>query len=385
MMVPVLPGILWLLAAGFLILLILVVFGYHFYQRSRFRALESEAGDMNQLYARKERLEAETEETRALLASHKEELLRLEADRHKQELLRADLAHLELILDRMKKDRESSLKASTDLDLQLVKKRNLLSRLEAEIKSLEEYKAELGPLDRSVQELRLELDHGKIKSALLAEQELKTATLQQEAYSLERKIEEIGLELTPLQAEKERLHQYIQQARHAATIKNEQILEQNKEIRILENSIGELRRQAAVLEPRTAQLRNEYENANREFAEQRSRCEAAIADLAMQEGELQARISVLKEEAASTRLELKRLAESRENQCSELERLAARKAALELALEQAIPEKKGVRPRSGKPRRTARALPKRTGRAFIPEKTRQVFCRPNPGGSDAAD
>lgn len=385
MMVPVLPGILWLLAAGFLVLLLLVVFGYHFYQRSRFQALATEAGDMNRLYARKEQLEAEANEIRASLATQKEELLQLEADRHKQELLRADLAHLELILERMKKDRESSLKASTDLDLQVVKKRNLLSRLEAEIKSLEEYRAELGPLDRSVQELRLELEQGKIKTALLAEQELKTATLQQEAYSLERKIEEIGLQLTPLQAEKERLHQYIQQARHAATVKNERILEQNQEIRNLENGISELRREIAELEPRKAQLSSECENAAKEFTEQRSQYEAGIAALAEQERELKARINALREDAASARNRLEMLEESRESQCAELERLAARKAALELALEQAQPGQKCARRLSGRRRITARSLPKRVGRAFIPEKSRQIFCSRIAGDVNADD
>lgn len=385
MMVPVLPGILWILAAGFLVLLLLVVFGYHVYQRSRFQALAAEAGDMNRLYAHKERLEAEANETRALLASQKAELLQLEADRHKQELLRADLAHLELILERMKKDRESSLKASTDLDLQLVKKRNLLSRLEAEVKSLEDYRAELGPLDRSVQELRLELEQGKIKAALLAEQELKTATLQQEAYSLERKIEEISMQLTPLQGEKERLHQYIQQARHAATVKNERILEQNKEIRNLENGIAELRRETAELEPLTANLRDEYEATTKEFTEQKSQHEAAIAALGAQERELKACISNLREEAATVRNQLERLAESKESLGGELERLAARKAALELALEETTPAQKPARRRSGKNRLTARSLPKRTGRAYITGKPQQVFCGEASGGGSAAN
>lgn len=330
MMAPILPATLWLLAAAFLILLILVVFGYHLYQRSRLKAFASEAASLGQLAARKERLEADATELRKWLSAQKQELQKLEGERHRQELLRADIAQQEAEMAKRGKANDQSLKYAADLDILIVKKRNLLSRLEAEVRDMESRKAELEPVQASVQTLRAEIEQGKIRAALLAEQELRTANLQQVSYALGREIDELQRTLDPLRHEKNRLHLFIEQARHASSVKNERILEQNEQIRTLELTRNELQRDTAALSDQLEGLRQKAEAARAELETLETARAAAEAETGDRIDALKQTEEELAKKLAQEQQQVDYLSLRREEQTAEINRLSSRLALLEL-------------------------------------------------------
>lgn len=377
MMMPVFPAVLWLIAACFLICLLLVIFGYHLYQRSRLAALAQDASGVASLAARKERLEAEIAEGRDRLAAQRKELERLDGDRRNQELLRADLANIERAIENRKREGESGLKFAADLDARIVRKRHLLARLEAEIKSLEETRKELEPLEKSAQELRFEIEQGKIRTALLAEQELKTATLQQEAYSLERRLEDLRIQIDPLQQEKDRLRQYIQQARHAASIKNEQILEQNAQLRNLEESVADLKKEHEDRAGKLEALKKEEAEAEIYLEDLNKRHDDLMERKRADLDSMQARIDGLVEKVDAEQQELRMMQARNEDERLAYERMEARRAALEIEIAKmaiaASTEEKSARKRRKK-MRLARRPGKLTPKISEKAKTSQIFC-----------
>lgn len=322
MPIPFLPTALWFLAAGCLVLLMFVIFGYHLYQRSRIRALTEDTGNIATLAARKESLEAEVKELRAWLGSQRAEKEKLEAERHQQELARVELAQLEKRLEDKRNESTALVARVADLDIGFEKRRQLHARLDAEIRSLEEQRSELVPMEKYAQELRLELDQGRARLAQMAQEEIRTQSLQTQTEILRREITGLKEELEPLREEKLRLHQYIEQARHSAAVKNEQLLEQKKEQRVLETTNADLAKKHETLEAEVAKM-NEAK-------------EAAIAELANLEGTInqrktsgeQLRQSVLAEQA-----QLEMLIQRCGEKSMELEAIVTRKAIVERELE----------------------------------------------------
>lgn len=374
MMVPVLPATLWLLAASFLILLLLVIFGYHLYQRSRLAALAEESGGIGKLAAQKERLEADAAEMRAWLASQKTELQGVDAERREQEILRADLARIERAIENRKKEGEAGLRQLADLDAMIVKKRNLLGRLDAEVKALADSKNELEPLEKSLQSLRGELEQGRLKLAMLAEQELKTASLQQTEYMLDREIAELQKNLEPLRNEKNRLRLFIEQARHASSVKNERILEQNEEIRILELRKEELRKEASGLEARTEKLREAEAEARQSLESAREAARKERDEMAAASRELEEKLADLRREEQREQSALEMLIQRREEQASDVSRLAARSEIL--AAEIARAQIPASRPRRQKSGQKILPLPRKSAPAKVvaQKRSKQFFC-----------
>ncbi len=239
---PFLPAALWLIAAGCLIVLILVLFGYHVYQRGRLRALAGDSASVSALAAKKEMLEAEVAEMRQWLTTQQEERLKLEAERRKQELARVDMAQLEKRLAEKRQEGQAIMTRMADLDMALARRKQFQTRLEAEIRSLEAQREELEPMEKYLRELRLELDQGKIRMAQLAQEELRAQSLQAQAQLLKREVEELKAGLEPLRLERERLLQYVDQARYASAVKNEQLLDQKRELALGEKQIEALAR-----------------------------------------------------------------------------------------------------------------------------------------------
>lgn len=260
MMIPVLPGALWLVAAAVLLLLLLVIFGFHLYQRSRFRALAGDSATVAQLAAKKEQLDADVIALRDSLNAQKEELRKYEAERHNQELIRVELAQMERKLEERKRESASSLKHASELDLLVSRKRNLLSRLEAEIKTLEERRKSLESARQEVKSIEDQLAQGRIRLGVMAEQEMRNASLRRQADNLAEESKALKADLGPLREEKRKLQQFIAQARQAAAVKNEQILEQTARIRQLELAESDLQakvREITTEKDRLASLVNE--------------------------------------------------------------------------------------------------------------------------------
>lgn len=330
MMIPVLPGALWLAAAAFLLLLVLVIFGFHLYQRSRLAALAGDSASAGELAAKKEQLEADVAALRATIQAQKDELRKYEAERHSQELLRVDLAQLERKLEDRKRESASSLKHAAELDLLVSRKRNLLSRLEAEIKTIEERRKSLESARQEIRNIEEQLDQGRIRLGVMAEQEMRNASLRRQADNLEEEQEALKEELGPLREEKRKLQQFIAQARQAAAVKNEQILEQTAHIRQLELAESDL------------------QSRLRETGAEKARLGEQVAELAEELGKLEekrmARLEEIEKacaiaradadrhfaEAAMQKSRLQDLQERLEDMEAEILRQEARRASIEL-------------------------------------------------------
>lgn len=342
MMIPVLPGVLWLGAAALLLLLLLVIFGYHLYQRSRLTAIVGDHATAGELAAKKEQLEADVIALRATLLAQKDELQKLEAERHSQELMRVDLAQLERKLEERKRESASSLKHAAELDLLVARKRNLLSRLEAEIKTLEERRKSLESVRQEMNNLEAGLEQGKIRLGIMAEQEIRCAAMKRQADNLADEQEALRVELGPLREEKQKLHQFIMQARQAAAVKNEQILEQNAHMRQLELAVADLETQLRESREEKTKLAGEIG----EVAEELQKLEKKRSDLqeAIEQGREEA--GQLASEAALQKNRVLDLREQSEALSAGIMRLEARRANLEAESGRVAIERKRREPRS---------------------------------------
>jgi hypothetical protein len=93
--IPFLPTSLWGLTTGISLILVLLACGMYAWYQKRLKAVLKDAQDVADISARKEILEAEIKQCQDWLNNNKEELLRLDAERKQQELLRQELTNLE--------------------------------------------------------------------------------------------------------------------------------------------------------------------------------------------------------------------------------------------------------------------------------------------------
>jgi len=93
--VPFLPAGLWLLATASSILIVLIIFGMHIYQRRRFERALIDSRGVAELATRKEQLQADVTELRTWISSQTAELARLTTEREEQERLRGELSRLQ--------------------------------------------------------------------------------------------------------------------------------------------------------------------------------------------------------------------------------------------------------------------------------------------------
>lgn len=370
MMVPILPGALWLVAAAVLLLLLFVIFGFHLYQRSRLAALARDSATLGQLAAQKEQLAADVEILRASLQSQKEELLKLEAQRQNQELMRVELAQLERKLEERKRENSSSLKQGAELDLVVSRKRNLLSRLEAEIKTLEERRKSMEALRQEMNNVESSLEQGRIRLAVLADQELKGARLKRQLENLEDEQERLQAELEPMRQEKQRLHQFITQARQVAAVKNEQILDQTTQLRQLELAIADLNSQFREKRIEKSHLDASVEASQAELKSAEEKRSVKIEELAANLAKVRQEAELARIEAGSEKMRLQELRENLEELSLTIARLEARKSMLEEAGVDLGSER-------SKYARKVRAKPvahvRRKGEKKLEDRSRQVF------------
>lgn len=317
--VPFLPSVLWMLAAGSLILLLLVIFGYHVYQRGRMRAMGVDAADVATLAARKETLEAEVTELKRWLTEQKAERMKLEAERHQQELARADLARLEQRIAEKKQEDQAIMTRMADLDMAVARRRQFHSRLDAEIRSLEAQREELEPMEKYARELRLELEQGKARLAQLAQEEIRAQSLQTQAQFLKKEIAELTADIEPMREEREKLKRFVEQARHASAVKNEQLLEQKREVQIYERHIAELVQ-------KQTELNNDFELA----VSRHDEVAAALDEIEKTLATKQRAGEDLRQAVFAEQTQLDMLMQRREEKEAEVTTLAARKAMLEL-------------------------------------------------------
>ena len=259
--IPFLSAGTWLVASAFLLLLLLVVFGYHVYQRSRVRALTEDSGNVAELAARKEQLQADVTALRDWIGGQKGELSLLEGERHQQELVRAELSQLEQALAAKREENQSLVSEVGELELQLDLKRQTLEKLDREIGSIESKKAEAAALDRRLEDLRHEIESVKAQAGRTAELEVKYAALSMQAHLLEQDIAEHKQALEPLRDEKLKTQEWLASARQSAAAEYETLKGLQQNANMLKQEISELTARKESLTVELERLRGELGGA----------------------------------------------------------------------------------------------------------------------------
>jgi hypothetical protein len=252
--IPFLSAGIWLVASAFIILLLLVIFGYHLYQRSRVRALTGDSTNVAELAARKELLQADVASLRQWIEGQKGELSLLEGERHQQELVRGELSLIEQDLAAKRQEAQDLTAKAGDVDYQLELKRKTFEQLEAEIGNLEGMKAEAVELKAQLLKLHHELEKSKDQLGRTAELEAKHTAFATQAHLLEQEIDAHKQTLQPLRDEKVKMQEWLAKARQAAATE--------RETRItLQQEINELSMRKEVLSIELDKLRGGFGEA----------------------------------------------------------------------------------------------------------------------------
>ncbi|MDR1658034.1 MAG: AAA family ATPase [Deltaproteobacteria bacterium] len=379
--IPFLPAGTWIVASAFLLLLLLVIFGYHVYQRSRIRALTGDSGDIAKLAALKEQLLADVTVLKEKLTNQKSEIFKLEGERRQQELVRAELTQLEKALAAKRQENHELISKAGDFEYQLELKRRSLDELERQIggldhqielkrQHLDELKKEISALDaknaeatvleRQLEELRREIESQKVLAGRTAEIEAKYTALSVQAQLLEHDISSHKQTLKVLKIEKLKTQEELAKLRQMATTeRGTQITVQQEvntltarkealtvELEKLRINLDDTKKKTTVLERQLEELRSEIEDLKVQAgrtAEIETKYTALSVQAQMLEHDISShieQIKVLRNEKLKTQEELAKLRQvattERGTQITmqhEVSALTARKEALTVELE----------------------------------------------------
>ena len=310
----ILPN-LWILASALTIIILLVVFSYHVYFRSRIKAVTETTGDIAQLAARKEQLQADVDSLSQWITEQREELLRLTAEREGQEVERANLQRL---LEKC---------ATTEQEYQNF--RNQVGELENQryllTQSLEQHRREIGELEMKRGDLQLiheQLTQGRSEFQKLSdelgklrleeegirrsmtENEIRLNVLNHEKGVLEQRMEDLNEKMQHAKSEYERVTTAAQEAAIEATEAEKRLaklMDQERQInenlqnigRIIEDREDKktfLERTVASLQEQSSNLKQDVETLGRRVTERRQESEQASREADGHRVELQSLI-----------------------------------------------------------------------------------------------
>ena len=141
--VTLLPSGLWILAQSLVILIMLIVLGYHLYFKQRSRALLSDAADVTDLAAKKQMLEAEKNELSLWLSEQNQNILKLKGEREEQERLRTEIANLKEACAEKEQELATIKNSLGDLGSRNYVQEQVFKNLLENVDKLEEKKGEI--------------------------------------------------------------------------------------------------------------------------------------------------------------------------------------------------------------------------------------------------
>jgi|GEM_PF-5239087 len=298
-----LPMGLWLFASALAVLILLIIFGFHIYQRRRFLAGENDLTEIADLASRKETLQADVTVLKEWIAEQRNNLMQLTAEREEQQALRAEVARAGQSLA---ETRETARLLASQVD-ELDQQRNLLTRtleeLRRRIGDLESKKEEVAVLDRQLEKSRNQA------AALVREMdELRDQTL-----IMEKQTDKYRREMASLQEETAKVTAL--EARQVSILSELHFL--NTEIADREQTLADLRKQAATVGQSLEEMRRTQEalNLTRTLEELRPEIEEARAitaklpELRMEQAALTTRNEFLETRISDHNLELHPLKE----------------------------------------------------------------------------
>lgn len=259
----------WLLSSSLLILFVLIIFGYHLYQRNRVRALIEDSGDVAELAARKAILQADVQTLRDWIEGQKSELEAIEGERAEQEIVRSKLAQIEQDLAAKRQESQDFFREADEISLQIEIKRNALNQLETEIRELEKNKSEYGELEKSINEMRSQLEAGRARLETMADLDIKISALTQREQRLEENIEKYKLQLEPLHKQVLEYEQNLDSTQQQYYATRDTFLEKSQELKALKKDTEDLRQYNQNLVSTKATLEEEYGDTKTRLEQER--------------------------------------------------------------------------------------------------------------------
>jgi Chromosome segregation ATPases len=238
-----LPTGLWLFASALVVLVLLVAFGFHIYQRRRFLAGVDDFSNVADLAARKETLQADVAAVKEWLAEQRENLLQLTAEREEQEALRAELTRARQSLAEAREVRLTLTGQVEELEKQRQLLEHNLEELRWRIGDLEAKKEEAAALDR-------QLEKSRGQAAVMARE---TDELRNQSLALEKQIERYRQEMLPLKEETAKVT--AMEARQTSLLAELHFL--GAEVASREESLAALKKEAASLSGTLEEMRRD--------------------------------------------------------------------------------------------------------------------------------
>jgi len=251
--IELMPISLWSFAtATGILIVILAFFLIHFY-RKRLQAMDPLNRDVGDLVNQKTALESDVDTIKDWIASQKDELQRLEAERQEQEIIRAEIQRLEQEASKKEEDNKKLRDEVGSLENQqhmlvhsmekLEKERSELEKeIESQNKDGEKSKKELTKVEEDLKVL--DIEKKKVED-LISESKAKLKLIEDEAKaideSISKKVKEAG-DLDKLIKEKEKELKDIEETQ------NKLIADKGKELNDLEKSYNEKEKDKIVLE-----------------------------------------------------------------------------------------------------------------------------------------
>ena len=216
----IIPYSIWVLAAATGIIIVLLTLFLQLFYRKRLQAMDPLNTDVGDLINQKQQLETDVDSIKDWIAIQKDELLRLEAERKEQEIIRAELLRLEqeaakrqdenkdqidevgnlenqrhlLVqsMEKLEKEKTEIEKEIKALGKENEDSKNALKEIEKELKKFEKEEKKLtDAIEKGNKKLNeIEDDHKKLEKAIKEAKDSLNAT-ENKAESLEKEIKEM--------------------------------------------------------------------------------------------------------------------------------------------------------------------------------------------------
>ena len=147
----ILPYWIWVMAAATGIVIVLLAIIMNLFYRKRLQAMEPLNTDVGDLINQKQQLETDVDSIKDWIATQKDELLRLEAERKEQEIIRAELLRLEQEAAKRQDENKDQIEEVGNLENQ----RHLL------VQSMEKLEKEKADIEKEIKALGKENEDSK--------------------------------------------------------------------------------------------------------------------------------------------------------------------------------------------------------------------------------
>ncbi len=275
----IIPFEFWALSSAMCLMLILLAMFLYIYYRTRLRAVVGDSGSEAEIAAKVETLKIDEKAIRDWIASQKEELQRLEAERNEQEVIRGELQRIEQEcfakeeVNRSLRDEVGALENQKfQLSTAITKLESDNEQLTQKIESLESNKEKL---DSYVKRATVEATEKKKE---LEEIKAKITEKSNELSSISGRLNELKTEAEALQYRKDSLQKSIDSIKE----KEQEIEVANKRLVELKQDLEDTRHEVAIQQNIEDETARKVQSANKlldELIREKSTKEAKISEL----------------------------------------------------------------------------------------------------------